>query len=184
MITTLKVLLVSLSLGLNIAFCTIWAFREMSDAEPFPEKAETGCCPGVSCPLHRQLLTQESQWEQIAPAVQRFQKDCDRVCRRVSDARTRLFDLLEADAVNVAALREQQKIIVDGQTEIQNRLIDLLILEKKILTPEQQGDLFRLLRRESACAGGCSSLGGDGRECGGEAHDLPHSPSNEISERP
>ena len=161
-----KPLLVLLSVALNVAFAVVWA------AHALPARLDKfkPCAghEGVWCPLHRQLGTTEAQWQEIEPRLLAFQKSVRAVCQEINLLRGQMFDLLSAPKPDREAIRAKQEEILAGQRRIQALVIDHLLREKQTLTPEQQAQLFSMMRRRTACAGHGPMMGfgnGGGPPC-------------------
>lgn len=146
-----KPLLIVLSVALNIAFIAIWAVhalpRHLGRAHG-PEREE-----GVWCPLHRRLGATEAQWREIEPSLAEFQESSRAVREEVNRARGELIDLVAAPEPDHEAIRAKQEEIFSGQKRMQELVIQHLLAEKKVLEPEQQRQLFRMIRSRSGCAG-------------------------------
>lgn len=145
----LKFLLVILSVAFNIAFITVWLTHVLA-----VEKGNNDVQKDkIECPMHRQLGTTEKQWEEIEPNLLEFRKSARSVCEEISRSRTELIDLLAAPEPDLEKIREKREKILTGQNRMQKLVINWLLKEKKILTPDQQKMLFFMLRRQSGCAG-------------------------------
>ena len=143
-------LLVVLSLALNAAFVTGWAFRVLPS---LLQRVDSAATDSIWCPLHRRLAVTRTQWRLIEPRLIQFQKAARGVCKDVNRSREELIRLLaesEPDMEAVGAKREQ---ILAGQRRMQGLVVDWLLAEKEALNPEQQGRLFELLRHRAGCAG-------------------------------
>ncbi|MBI4871545.1 MAG: periplasmic heavy metal sensor [Candidatus Riflebacteria bacterium] len=139
-------LLIVLSVTLNVAFvgCQTVHF--------FHAKWASGGAYGqgaVGCPLHRQLGTDREQWRRIEPVVTAFRTRAQAVCRDVTRARGELLELLAAPQLDRRMLAAKQDEILAGQRRMQGLVIEHLLAEKRLLTPQQSKELFELLRRRS-----------------------------------
>jgi len=154
----LKPLLILLSITLNIAFVAIWA----AHAVPTHLRDWRGVAheEGVWCPLHRQLGVTEAQWGEIEPQLVEFQKSARAQCAQVNRLRGELIDLVAAPEPDRNAIRAKQKEILAGQRRMQELVIEHLLTEKQLLTPEQQEQLFQMMRSQSGCAGHAPMTGG------------------------
>jgi Spy/CpxP family protein refolding chaperone len=83
----------------------------------------------------------------------KFQKSVRSVCGKVNRARNELIDLLSAPEPDIVAIHRKQEEIIAGQRSMQELVIEFLLSEKKVLTPEQQRNLFDMLRHRATCAG-------------------------------
>ena len=146
----IRPLLIFLSVALNLAFVVAWAAIALPShlrARGQSERDEV-----VSCPLHQRLGATEAQWREIEPRVLKFQESARSACAEASHARGELIDLIAAPAPNREAIAAKQEEIVASQRRMQDLVVNLLLNEKGVLTEEQQGQLFRLLRQQSGCA--------------------------------
>lgn len=142
----LKPLLVILSLALNVAFVAMWGMRAV--------RARVGPRAGpMSCPLHRQLGITEQQWQEIEPRLAEFQKSARKLRRSIHGRRLEMIDLVAASEPDREAIRRKQEEIRAGQHKMQELVIEHLLAEKAVLTPEQGNALFRLFRQRTGCAG-------------------------------
>lgn len=144
--------LIVVSVGLNLAFVGIWAGRVIGC-----RRAQDHSCGhadkqgGIACPLHRKLGTSPEQWKQIEPRLAAFQKDTRNACLEIGRKRTELIDLLAAPQIDRQAITAKQEEILAGQRKVQQLVIDHLLAEKDLLTPQQQKQLFDLLRERGGC---------------------------------
>jgi len=147
----IRPLLILLSVALNIAFATFWAVRALPSYLRGRHRTAGG--GAVWCPLHRKLGATDAQWREIEPRLVEFKKSARAVCAEVNRARGEMIDLIAAPEADREAIRAKQGEIVAGQRRMQELVINHLLSEKKTLTPEQQKQLFEMLRRRSGCAG-------------------------------
>ena len=143
-------LLIALSVALNVAFVTVWALHALPPLMRRGESAGTG---GIWCPLHRRLAATEAQWREIEPRLVEFQKAARDVCEEVNQSRSELIGLIAGDEPDMEAILAKQEEILAGQRRMQQLVIDYLLADKRTLTPEQQRQLFDMLRQRAECAG-------------------------------
>jgi Spy/CpxP family protein refolding chaperone len=105
------------------------------------------------CPLHRKLGATDQQWQQIEPKLAEFRKSAQGVCQDVARKRGEMIDLIASAQPDRQAIADKQEEILAGQRKMQQLVIEHLLAEKQVLTPEQQVKLFDLLRTRSGCAG-------------------------------
>ena len=154
----LRPLLILLSVALNVAFVVIWA----AHAVPTHLRAWRGPAheEGVWCPLHRRLGATEAQWRKIEPRLAEFQNSARTVCDELNRARGEMIDLIAAPEPDREAIRAKQEEILAGQRRMQQLVIENLLTEKQLLRPEQQEQLFQMMRSRSGCAGHGPMTGG------------------------
>ena len=164
----IKPLLIVLSVGVNVAFVVAWAAHALPARTGRLSGGQRGNGRGgIWCPLHRQLGTSEKQWEEIEPRLKEFQERSQETCRQVNQLRSDLIDLVAAAEPDRAAIEAKQKEILAGQEKMQALVIEHLLAERQSLTPEQQKQLFEMIRRRAGCAGHGPLMGpGQGEGCG------------------
>jgi len=153
-------LLILLSVALNVAFVVIWA----AHAVPTHLRAWRGPAheEGVWCPLHRRLGATEAQWREIEPRLAEFQNSARTVCDELNRARGEMIDLIAAPEPDREAIRAKQEEILAGQRRMQQLAIEHLLTEKQLLRPEQQEQLFQMIRSQSGCVGHGPMMGRTG----------------------
>lgn len=147
---TIILSLVSLSLALNVAFVTVWAIHALPH---LMRRSESAATEGIWCPLHRKLATTEAQWQEIEPHLVEFQNAARDVRKEVNRSRTELIGLIADHEPDMEAIQAKQEEILAGQRRMQQLVIDYLLAEKRTLTPDQQRQLFEVLRQRAECAG-------------------------------
>jgi Spy/CpxP family protein refolding chaperone len=149
-----------LSATLNLVFVGIWGAHFLrvhwSTQENRYGPLRAG---GVPCPLHRRLGVTQEQWRRIEPRMLEFRSALQANCEEISRKRVEMINLLAVPKPNLQAIAAKQKEILVFQGKTQKLVIDHLLAEKEMLTPKQQKELFRLLRRYSACTGPGSLMG-------------------------
>lgn len=146
----IRPLLFILSVAINAAFVVSWAAYALPRhirAQDQPERDQR-----VSCPLHRQLGATEAQWREIEPRVTKFQESARLVCEEARRAQAEMIDLIAAPAPDRGAIRAKQEEVITCQRRMQELVVDHLLNEKNVLTPDQQDQLFRLVRQQAGCA--------------------------------
>jgi Spy/CpxP family protein refolding chaperone len=165
-------LLVILSVALNLAFIGVWAAHA---AAARWNRGSSSCGPDAGshgamwCPLHRKLGTTDQQWQQIEPKLAEFRKSAQAVCQDVAHKRGEMIDLIATTQPDRQAIAAKQDEILAGQRKMQELVIEQLLSEKQVLTPQQQKELFDLLRQRGGCAGHGPMMmglpGGEGTTC-------------------
>lgn len=148
----IKILLVILSVALNVAFAGVWvAHVAASRAQPCENRCVPGDSGSVWCPLHRELGVNTEQWKQIEPRLRAFRASADEICRRIRGHRAEIIDLLSALDPDLTAVKAKQEDVLAGQRRMQALVIEQLTAEKKVLTPQQQEQLFDMFRSRAGC---------------------------------
>jgi len=140
--------LVLASLGLNLAFVGVWVARAWSAHaanQPQPE-------PDVWCPLHRALEVTPQQWAEIEPRLREFQASVGGLCSQADVMRSEVIDLIAAEQPDLAAIQAKQDEILATKQQIQRLVVEHLLVEREILTSEQEQQLFTMLRDRTGCA--------------------------------
>ena len=146
----IALLLIVVSVTLNVAFVGFLAVRFFR-----AKWTVNGPCghSEVECPLHRRLGTDQEQWQRIEPVVMAFRGQSQAVCQEVTRARLELLDLLDMPEPNKQKIAAKQEEILAGQRRMQELVIQHILTEKELLTPDQCKELFKLLRKQSDCMG-------------------------------
>lgn len=179
MFQSVKYFLIVGSVALNIAFVGAWLAHAIpaqweSKQAPVPS-ASTG---GVWCPLHRKLNVADEQWRQIEPRLREFRESADSVCKHVSALRLEMVELVAAATTDAEAIAAKQDEILAGQRKMQGLVIGQLLAEKEVLTPEQEAQLFEMIRTQSGC-NRAGSMVMPGRAQGGAGRLLRGEPSDQ-----
>ena len=162
MLRKIAVPLFALSVALNAAFAAFWSVHAFG-GRPRARRAGGGG-EGVWCPLHRRLGTTEEQWREIGPRLEAFHGASAEICREIDRLRLELIDVVAAPEPDMEAIWAKQEQIREGQRLMQELVIGHLLEEKKVLTTEQQEQLFDMMRARSFCAGrGLGAVGVEGR---------------------
>jgi Spy/CpxP family protein refolding chaperone len=160
----LRTPVLALSIGLNLAFAGIWLVHTMpgqSGGKETPgNSAGTTAVPSA---LHREIGVTEEQWGEIAPHVRDFREAAAKQRQRLGLLRGQLLDLLSLPDVDDAAIRSKQEEILAGQRRMQDLVIDHLLLEKDILSPDQAKRLVQSIREQCRRDRGAASGKGIGR---------------------
>ena len=144
--------LIVLSVGLNLTFVGIWVGRAVACRQAQHDSCgHAGKQGEITCPLHRKLGTNPEQWKKIEPRLAAFQRDSRTVCQEIGRKRAELIDLLAAPQVDRQAIAAKQEEVLAGQRRVQQLVIDQLLAERELLTPQQQKALFDLLRERGGC---------------------------------
>jgi Spy/CpxP family protein refolding chaperone len=155
--------LLALSLGLNLAFVGVWLAHSISGANVGQSVSKTVADHStnhsaghnaIPSSLHREIGVTPEQWQQIEPIIRDFREKARTQRRKVTALRAQLMDLLSLPAIDETAIRAKQEEILAGQRQMQNLVIDHLLKEKKLLSPNQAKKLIQSLceqcRREGA----------------------------------
>ena len=147
-------LLIILSVALNLAFIGTWATHAIRTHWVCPGPGGHAAGPGgMWCPLHQKLGANPEQWKEIEPRLAEFRKNSLSICEEVTRKRAEMIDLIAAPQPDREAIRVKQEEILAGQRKMQELVIGQLLAEKEVLTPQQQKELFDLLRQRGGCPG-------------------------------
>lgn len=145
----LKTLAVLFSVVLNIAFLTFAAYSRWSFAN-VPQSSGKG---GL---LYEQLDLTEEQLKRFEPLRDRFHAQMSCLGNEIRARQVELIDLLAAPAPDRQAIRTHQEKIRNLQRTMQDTVVDHILEESKVFTPEQRMKFFQLLKERSNT---------DGRPC-------------------
>lgn len=137
--------LFALSLGLNLAFITMWLIHSLSipgDPEGLSHPKSESAVPS---PLHREIGVTEEQWQKIEPLILDFREKASSQRQQISVLRGQLMELLTLPQVEAGAIRRKQEEILAAQRKMQTLVIDHLLKEKELLSPEQGKRLMQSL---------------------------------------
>ena len=149
-----KPCLVVASVTLNVAFVAMWiAHAAPSQARP-EETGRRAAQHTIWCPLHRELDVTEEQWVEIEPRLREFQAAVGELHQQANPMRSEVIDLIAAEEPDAEAIRAKQDEILATKRSIQGLVVDHLLAEKEVLTPEQQQRLFEMLRNRTGCTAG------------------------------
>lgn len=76
--------------------------------------------------------------------------------------RPQVIELIAAEEPDMEAIRARQDEILETKRRIQQLVVDHLLAEKEVLTPEQQRQFFTMLRERTDCVAG-PRISGTGR---------------------
>jgi Spy/CpxP family protein refolding chaperone len=139
------------SVALNVAFVAVWIVHAaLSQAHP-AETDQRGTQQTIWCPLHRELGVTKEQWVQIEPHLREFQAAVGELRQQTSAMRSQVIDLIAAEEPDIEAIRATQDEMLATKRRIQRLVLDHLLAEKGVLTPEQQEQLFAMLRNRTGC---------------------------------
>jgi Spy/CpxP family protein refolding chaperone len=146
--------LIVMSVALNVAFVGMWiAHAAPSRARP-EETGQRAAQHRIWCPLHRELGATEKQWAEIEPRLREFQAAVGELCQKTDAIRSEVIDLIAAEEPDTETIRVKQDEILATKRSIQGLVVDHLLAEKEVLTPDQQTRLFEMLRDRTGCTSG------------------------------
>jgi len=160
--------LLALSLGLNLAFVTVWLVQILFVPGGTGGLSGFGNDVAVPTALHREIGVTEEQWQQIEPLLKEFREKAATQHRQISGLRDQLMDLLAAPEPDEAAIRTKQEEILSGQRLMQNLVIDHLLEERKLLSPAQAKKFIELLCEQCRHNGDMPSVNNHSRLLLGE----------------
>lgn len=160
MTNTTKYALIILSVSINVAFAGVWAVSVLpswlSEKTPGADGSLDASASGaVSAPeekpFYRRLGVEGQQWQRLRRRHLNFRKKIHDLKEDMREKRRHLFQLLRAPEPDREAIEALQADIWEQQKRIQQLVIDQILEEKKVLTPEQERALFKAMNR---CVGG------------------------------
>jgi len=166
-----KPVLMVLSVVLNVGFVAMWLTHAFSGRPegrwPPPRHRVEG---EVWSPLHQKLGVTKEQWQRIEPRLEAFQKASKEQWDAMRRTRLEILDLLSAPEVDRAAVRAKQDQLLAAQRKMEEMMVENLLSEREVLTPEQRKKLFELFREHMGHRG----RGGPWRD---EREEGPRAPS-------
>ncbi len=152
MTRNIRLLLVALSVGLNVAFVAVWAAHRLPrGCRQDDGSSRRGC--STPSQLYESINASPTQRAEMDAHMTAFRTSCVPLCAEVNDYRLDLIDLLVPPEPDQAAIEATQTLILNGHSQMQARAIANLLQLKGCLTPEQQSALFAHVRERSRCAG-------------------------------
>ena len=155
--------LFAMSLGLNLAFIAIWLVHLASMPSSSGGISSSTTDKTIPSALHREIGVTEEQWKRIEPLVQDFREKAGKQRQKISALRGQLMNLLTMSEVDKTSIQLKQDEIFLNQQQMQNLVIDHLLKEKEILSPDQGKTLMNYLREQSCQDKGTGSRMGIGR---------------------
>jgi Spy/CpxP family protein refolding chaperone len=138
---SIKTLAVIFSIALNVAFIASYGLRKLGDRPKF---------------AYEELDLSKEQRRGFENARDRFLHAVDEIGDRIINRHLELIDLIASDPVDAPALDKKFEEIRSLQQSMQQRVLEHLSEDKKILTLEQQEKFFAVLKsriREQAAPG-------------------------------
>jgi len=142
-----KTLAVLFSVFLNIAFLTFAAYSRWSFAHAPRSPSGKGAL------LYEQIGLTEEQLRRFEPMRDRFHTEISRIGNEIRAQQLDLIDLLAASSPDQPAVRAQQERIRNLQRTMQDTVVNHILEESKLLTPEQRLKFFHLLKERTKIGG-------------------------------
>ncbi|MFB6355256.1 MAG: hypothetical protein ABEJ65_01925 [bacterium] len=162
-----KIPLLFLSLGMNLAFLIVWGMVMFSgvemewieqdghwkkydkhhDKHDWKEKDEG---PGYWF-YRKKLGASDTQWRKIEPRLRAFHKEAFQLCRKIGKQRNKLLTKLAETNGDTEQLQAIKERILELRREKQEKSIRYFHGKKDVLTDEQASRLFRILRKKPRC---------------------------------
>jgi hypothetical protein len=143
--------LIALSVTLNIGVAGVWIAHAVNEFQASRGERIDDSAEGVWSPLHRSLGVAEEQWSLLETGLLKFQQNSESLCLEINNRRRELIDLIASAQPDRDAIKAKQEEIRRGQQQMQRLVVDHLLAEKEVLTPEQQDQLFEMMRDRSTC---------------------------------
>jgi Spy/CpxP family protein refolding chaperone len=145
MFEKIKPYLVILSIGLNIAFVSIWLFYAYPPAWFYGYKSFKS---GGHNFYRQRLNVSEEQWEKLKPELDSFFERVKQQRERLFSARKELLLLLASEDSTPQDVEAKKKEIVELHSELQDIFIAHARTHREVLNPEQCNRFFKMLRRK------------------------------------
>lgn len=176
----LRTPLLIFSLGLNIAFIAFWAVRMVGGLTSPSTDVTTPRNHNMTDTLrdiHRELGVNPEQMETLRSQFILFRSEIQKTRDEIEKLHPQMMDLLTAPEVDKDAVRAKREEIFAAQKKMQELVIDHILAEREILTPEQRERFFKMLRSR------CLSGGGPMSGFGGRPDQPPCSPGRNVRNR-
>ncbi len=157
-----KPYLIVTSVALNVAFVAMWYTHAAPIGTPSEDADRVANRQAIWCPLHRELEVTGQQWAQIEPRLQEFQAAVGELRLQTDTKRAEVIGLIAAEDPDLDMILAKQAEILATKQRIQRLVVEHLLAEKQVLTPEQQRQLFAMLRDRTSCAAGPPMSGAPG----------------------
>ena len=181
-----KTLMLVSSMALNVPFIALWAANTMQPREKATPEAATlepvspgvsprapyprGPAPRASFPgrpettrsVYREIGATTEQWQEIEPRLAQFRESMSRLGRELKQDHDELVILVAATEPDDESIRVKQEEILEGHRRIEELVLENMMADKEILTPEQQAKFFKKLRDYCGRTGAGPMMGGRG----------------------
>jgi len=144
----LKILAIIFSVALNIVFIGSYFYYRSGPL------AVTGRQANHNRLLYEELNLSRAQLERFGPLRDRFHAFVNEQGRKIKARQLELIDLLAGEAPDRRAIAAKRKEIQTLQRQMQTRVIDHLLEESGIFTPEQRRKFFALIKGRIGKSGG------------------------------
>jgi Spy/CpxP family protein refolding chaperone len=128
---SIKTLAVIFSIALNVAFVAGYAFRKLGDRPKF---------------AYEELDLSKDQRKGFEQARDRFLRALDETGDKIIERHIELIDLIASNPESPQAMDRKFEEIRSLQQSMQQRVLEHLSEDKKILTLEQQAKFFAVLK--------------------------------------
>ena len=135
-----KILAIIFSVALNIFFIGSYLYHRLG-MQPLANLKGSN-----DRPLCKELKLTRRQLEQLRPLRNSFHTFVRQQGSKIKAKQLELIDLLATDHPDPLAIKAKQAEIRALQQQMQSEVIDHLLKESKILTPEQRKRFFSLIR--------------------------------------
>jgi Spy/CpxP family protein refolding chaperone len=127
----IKTLAMIFSVVLNIAFLVGYGVHKLNERPKF---------------AYEELDLSREQHDRLEAARNRFLGDLNKIGDRIEGRHIELIDLIAADSVTPQAIEIKFEEIHFIQSSMQRRVVEHLLEDKQILTPEQRAKFFAVLK--------------------------------------
>jgi Spy/CpxP family protein refolding chaperone len=138
---SIKTLAVIFSVALNVAFLAGYGIRKFSDRSKF---------------AYEKLDLSKEQQERMKEARDRFLRALNDIGNGIVSRQIETIDLIAEDSVDRPAIEAKFNEIQSLQQSMHQRIVNHLLEDKQIFTPEQRAEFFAVLKsriREQSAPG-------------------------------
>ena len=148
----IKVFLIMLSIGFNVAFLVIWITHFVPERAKDSGRSTVGISQtAVPCPLYKKLDLNEKQGRKADSLLIEFRTSSNTIWKETGNLRGELIDLLAMSQPDTDAIGKKQDKMITSQKKMQALTISHILEMKQLLTPDQQKIFFKLMRGQGKC---------------------------------
>jgi Spy/CpxP family protein refolding chaperone len=96
--------------------------------------------------VYRELGVTGEQWCEIEPRLGKFRSDMFKLAREMKRQRDQLVNLVAAPELDYDAIQAKQEEILDAHRRTGELVVENMLADREILTPEQRTRFFKKMR--------------------------------------
>jgi len=159
-----RTLLFGISIGINIAFFSVWGFFALEDTldgeyqhhdRKWSKKKEKHKDDDRGKAGHwfykEKLNVSDTQWAKIRPRMEAFHRKAHDLCKKINRKRNRLFSVLEDGDTSLKTVKPLREQIKRLQQRKQDLSVEYFRKKPEHLTDRQRRQFFRMMQRDDRC---------------------------------